>query len=212
MRNYMRWKSSTTQLVLGKINEDPDKEPLIYDELINVLADSIFDCLKPFVASKDNDSNLRNLGDVLRSAMKLDGKINRQLARRVPQYTWTGSKTRFFHSFPFDSRIMSLPPGEHEPSSDAKAKAPSQVQMVLTPALVRYGSIEGEKYENFQNPDVVLHAVVHLQSSSSFPSARLKKEHPANNPGGGQLSNGEINSSRSSEYNSDNRGVGRSGR
>jgi len=87
MRNYMRWKSSTTQLVLGKINEDPDKEPLIYDELVNVLADSIFDCLKPFVASKDNDSNLRNLGDILRSAMKLDGKINRQLARRAPQYT-----------------------------------------------------------------------------------------------------------------------------
>jgi len=135
MRNYMRWKSATTQLVLGKINEDPDKETLIYDEIINVLPDSIFDCLKPFVASKEDDSNTRYLGDVLRSAIKLDGKLNRQLARGVPQYTWTGSKTRFFHSFPFDSRIMSLAEGERESSSDTRAKAPSQVQMVLTPAL-----------------------------------------------------------------------------
>lgn len=212
IRNYMRWKSTTTQLVLEKINEDPDKQPLVYDEVLHKLATVIFDCLTPFVASKDDISNLASLSDVLRSAMRLDGKMNRQLARRVPQYTWTGSKTRFLHSFPFDSRIMSLSQGEQEPSSDAKAKAPPQIQMVLTPALVRYGTIEGERYDYFQNPDVLVHSVVHLQSSSGFPSSKLKKEHPANNPGGTQLFNGEANLTRSVEYPSGNRGLGRLGR
>jgi hypothetical protein len=69
---------------------------------------------------------------------------------------------------------MSLAQGEPIPDRAAK------VQMVLTPALVRYGSIEGEKYENFEKPDVLVHAVVHLQSPSGFHRAKVTKSPPDN--------------------------------
>jgi hypothetical protein len=174
MRNYMRWKAATTQLVLEKINTESDREPLVYNELLNGLGDIILNCLEPSITSNDPDSCRRNLGDILRSAIKLDGKINRQLARHVPQYTWTGSRTPFLHDFQFDDRIMSLAQGEPIPDRAAK------VQMVLTPALVRYGSIEGEKYENFEKPEVLVHAVVHLQSSSGFHRAKVTKSPPDN--------------------------------
>jgi hypothetical protein len=184
MRNYMRWKSSTTQLVLEKINGGPDEEPLVYEELLNGLGEIILKRLKPFITSTNEESYNRNLVDILRSAIKLDGKLNRQLARRMPQYTWAGSRSNLFHDFQFDDRIMTRAQGEPVPGPEAK------VQMVITPALVRYGSIEGERYEGFKNPEVLVHAVVHLQSSSGFSPAKLVKP-PANNKGRSQSRDGE---------------------
>jgi hypothetical protein len=197
MRNYMRWKAATTQLVLERINPESDKEPLVYDELLNDLGDIILNGVKPFMTSNDLNSCCRNLRGTLRSAIKLDGKINQQLARHVPQYTWTGSRTPFLHDFPFDDRIMGLAQGQPVPDHEAK------VQMVLTPALVRYGSLEGEKYENFEKPDVLVHAVVHLQSSSGFHRAKVTKSPP---------DNWDEGQSYSGERSSGNRGGGRSRR
>jgi hypothetical protein len=197
MRNYMRWKAATTQLVLERINPESDREPLVYDELLSKLGDIILNCLKPFITSNNIDSCYQNLGGILRFAIKLDGKINQQLARHVPQYTWTGYRTPFLHDFQFDDRIMSLAQGEPIPDRAAK------VQMVLTPALVRYGSIEGEKYENFEKPDVLVHAVVHLQSSSGFHRAKVTKSPP---------DNWDEGQSYSGERSSGNRGGGRSRR
>jgi hypothetical protein len=74
MRNHMRWKAATTQLVLERINPESDRELLVYNELLNGLGGIILNCLEPFITSNDIDSCFRNLGGILRFAIKLDGK------------------------------------------------------------------------------------------------------------------------------------------
>jgi hypothetical protein len=172
MRKYMKWKASTTQLLLRKINPDSDRETVVYDELITGLADKILRWLQPWRTSKNEVSCRKNLCQILLIAVKLDGKISQQLAHLFPQYTWSGSRTNVFHDFAYDSRIMRIMTvSEGEPSPDQHAR----VQMVVSPALVRHGSIDGRNFGNFMNPVVVVPAVVDLHSSSGFPPAKLIK-------------------------------------
>jgi hypothetical protein len=182
----MKWKAATTQLVLEKSNKDSDRDSIVYDEWIAGLQDIILSVLEPFITSTDYESCLKYLGIILRSAIKLDGKMNQQLAQLAPRYTLAGSKTNHLHGFQFDPDIMKLPQGEPDLGPEAK------VQMVLTPALVRHGTIEGEKYEK---PDVLVHAVVHLQSSYGFSRARVTKQ-PPDSWGEGPSRNDEHSSGR----------------
>jgi hypothetical protein len=167
IRKYMKWKAATSQLILQEINADPETDTAVYAELIEQLVNYIIGHLQPLNLSSDIASCLENLRDILYFAIKLDGTINQQWAILLPRYQKKSREDTSLHSFLFDPTMMEDAEGKRTTGGEYK------VQMVITPALIMYGTKDGEQYNDSK---VLVPAQVHLQRFYRSSQADSAKE------------------------------------
>jgi hypothetical protein len=179
LRKYLKWRATTTAMVLAKINNDSDKASVIRRELLDELTGYALKYLQPLQCSTDDASCHRGLEEIILSAIQLDAKMNQQWAIVLPHYTWDEESIRRPYGFSFDHTIMEAINGENADLRQAK------VQLVLAPALIRVGTMDGERYNS--ETKALVKAWVHVSGlSAGKPGAETAADDVENNLLGNQ--------------------------
>jgi hypothetical protein len=167
--------------VLAKINDDPDKTLAVWDELLEELVVYALKYLQPFQCSTDDASCRSSLQEIFHSAIQLDAKMNKQWAMLLPQYIWDQESIRRPYGFSFDPTLMEVSNGDNADLQQAR------VQLVLAPALIRTGTMDGEEYNEIK---VLEKAQVHVECFLGFSARKPKAETAGDdiedNPFGGK--------------------------
>lgn len=167
----MTWRALTSQLLVERINGDldRDRDVQVYPSLLKELDAYTFKYLEPLRCSNDKIGCRNSLKAIFVAAIKLDAKMNQQKARLILKNRWIEEGDRLW-GFLFDPTIMSDTDQNVSPSHRAT------VQLMITPALVRYGTMNGEDYKT---PVVLAKALVHLDPVSVSRDAVMENETEA---------------------------------
>ena len=132
MRDYFRWRATTTVLLSAKVTESQ------LNAAADVVTKKILDVVKPYVTLKNDLTLKRRLFETTCHAVELDRLFNQQRADLWSQEI----KSRFhYHSFEPDPEFCDwegqVPPPDQQ----------FQIRLVITPALVKRGDMDGRNYE-----------------------------------------------------------------
>lgn len=136
---FYKWKASTTKLLIGRLKPPADGRVPVDQENFNYLVDRVLRVLGSWLTT-DEVSCRRDLESIFQSAIDFDSHMNEQFSSMYALSTPVDYTVR--HSFPFDNTLMEAT------SKDIQMADSQPVGIVLSPALIRSGTANGDEYYN----------------------------------------------------------------
>lgn len=138
-RVFYKWKASTAELLLKRLKpSEEDSRVPVDPEILNFLVHRVLRVLEPWLTS-DEESCGRSLYRILQSAIDFDSQMNEQFS--LMYAAPTPYKITARHGFEFNSWVMEAA------SKDIQMADGEPVGIVVSPALIRSGTSNGDLYD-----------------------------------------------------------------
>jgi hypothetical protein len=180
-RMFYKWKSSTAKLFVNRLRPMTERSRVPVDPVvIGYLVDSLLHILRDWMTRDDRTCRM-DLARIFQAAIDFDSHVHEQWALIYAVARPVGYEAR--HGFPFDNTMM-------VPSKDIQVAAGQPVGIVVSPALVREGTANGDSYERTQ---VLVPSRILPQG---FSSSSQRPKNSQNRTGAGAVTSNVLQKNR----------------
>jgi len=142
LRVFQKWKASTAKLIISRQRPPTEQGRIpVHPDDLHFLIDRVLDVLGIWRTGDERDCT-RDLQRIIISAIDIDSHMNEQWSQMHVTTGSLGDDKTARHGFPFNSTVMEVP------SKDFQITENQLVGIVVSPALIRSGTANGDHYES----------------------------------------------------------------
>jgi hypothetical protein len=135
---FYKWKANTVKLLIARLKPPDQGRVPVAPPIFEMLMDNVLRVLKPWLTTDERSCRL-DLKRILQLAIDFDSHMNEQWSMMYATSMPLEYSVR--HGFPFDNTLM-------ETTTKEIQMANSQpVGIVVAPALLRFGTANGDEYD-----------------------------------------------------------------